>query len=61
MQRNIGRGDAYPVRRCFGGDLCARFRFRAWSFEAVTPLGGFNRPGLSAAYQSWIAFSEQTL
>jgi hypothetical protein len=28
--------------------------------EAVTPLGeaGFDRPGLSAAYQSWIAFSE---
>jgi hypothetical protein len=31
--------------------------------EAVTPLGeaGFNRAGLSAAYQSWIAFSEQAL
>jgi sugar (pentulose or hexulose) kinase len=30
--------------------------------EAVTPLGeaGFSRPGLSAAYQSWIALSEQT-
>jgi sugar (pentulose or hexulose) kinase len=29
--------------------------------EAVTPLGeaGFDKPGLSAAYQSWIAFSEQ--
>lgn len=29
--------------------------------EAVTPLGeaGFDRPGLSAAYRSWIAFSEQ--
>ena len=29
--------------------------------EAVTPLGeaGFDRPGLSAAYQSWTAFSEQ--
>ncbi len=28
--------------------------------EAVTPLGeaGFDRPGLSAAYRSWIAFSE---
>jgi sugar (pentulose or hexulose) kinase len=30
--------------------------------EAVTPLGeaGFDRPGLSAAYQSWITLSEQT-
>jgi sugar (pentulose or hexulose) kinase len=29
--------------------------------EAVPPLGevGFDRPGLSAAYRSWIAFSEQ--
>jgi sugar (pentulose or hexulose) kinase len=29
--------------------------------EAVTPLGeaGLDRPGLSAAYRSWIAFSEQ--
>ena len=29
--------------------------------EAVTPLGeaGFDRPGLSAAYRSWIALSEQ--
>jgi sugar (pentulose or hexulose) kinase len=29
--------------------------------EAVTPLdkAGFDRPGLYAAYQSWIAFSEQ--
>jgi hypothetical protein len=29
--------------------------------EAVTPLGdaGSDCPGLSAAYQSWIAFSEQ--
>jgi sugar (pentulose or hexulose) kinase len=28
--------------------------------EAVTPLGeGFDRPGLFAAYQSWLAFSEQ--
>jgi sugar (pentulose or hexulose) kinase len=29
--------------------------------EAVSPLGeaGFDRPGLSAAYRSWIAFSEQ--
>jgi sugar (pentulose or hexulose) kinase len=30
--------------------------------ESVTPLdkAGFDRPGLYAAYQSWIAFSEQT-
>ena len=29
--------------------------------EAVAPLGeaGFDRPGLAAAYRSWIAFSEQ--
>jgi sugar (pentulose or hexulose) kinase len=28
--------------------------------ETVTPLGeGFDRPGLFAAYQSWLAFSEQ--
>jgi hypothetical protein len=29
--------------------------------EAVPPLGevGFDRPGLSAAYRSWIALSEQ--
>jgi sugar (pentulose or hexulose) kinase len=31
------------------------------ALEAVTPLGevGFDRPGLSAAYRSWIALSEQ--
>jgi hypothetical protein len=62
MQRNIDRGGV------FGGALLWRRFVRTLPvsrgvLEAATPLGeaGFSRPGLSAAYQSGIVFSEQAL